>query len=244
MKYNFNFKSYFELEKSYFWIASHLDTVMHFARPFLRLKENSKNLKILDAGCGYGHLTGFLKPWGQVYMVDADAGAVDFCCRNQSRLVQQALANKLPFKDNTFDFIFSLDLIEHTRDDLSVMRELYRVLRPGGILFITVPAFMCLWGPHDEKNEHFHRYSKKDIIRITKESGFKILRCHYFKFILFLPLWILRRAKIIGNRESGDFYAVPSVVNAILRIILKIETRLISLVGAPAGTSLIAVSVK
>jgi SAM-dependent methyltransferase len=177
-------------------------------------------------------------------MIDACDDAVTFCNKNYHGSVQQAVIQNLPFKDNIFDFIFSLEVIEHIRDDLSVMKELCRVLKPGGFLIITVPAFMCLWGFHDEKGGHLRRYSKSDFIQLSKKAGFKILTCSYFKTILFLPLLFLRHIKEICRHKSDDFYAVAPILNKLLHILLKIETRVISLWGAPVGSSLIVVLAK
>jgi Methylase involved in ubiquinone/menaquinone biosynthesis len=64
----------------------------------------------------------------------------------------------LAYPDATFDIVTALDVIEHNQDDLSLLREAYRVLKPGGYLVITTPAFMWLWSYNDVLNAHVRRY--------------------------------------------------------------------------------------
>lgn len=235
---------YLRLSESYFWVATQHEIVIKFVESLIKTYKRAAPLKILDAGCGNGNLIAHLSQFGQVTGIDASKEAVDFCQKEHSAYVQQALIQKTPFSDNAFDFILCVDTIEHIEDDFGAMRELYRILKTGGFLIITVPAFMCLWGPHDEKQGHFRRYIKPDFCNLAQQAGFKIRKCSCFKSIFFLPLLFIRLFKKIINRQSDDFYNPSFIVNQLLRLLLSLEIRILSFIDIPIGTSLIAVLYK
>lgn len=214
---------------------------MKFAKPLLAAKSRRNKLTILDAGCGRGELLDFLIPWGEVTAIDAFDYAVDFCRRHYNANVHKMLIQDMSFESNSFDFIFCVDAVEHIKDDLAAMKELYRVLKPQGFLIVTVPAFMSLWGYHDKNEGHVRRYTAATFRQLSHQAGFEIEQCRYFKFSYFLPLYLLRRYKIFVHKRSDDFYKVNPFVNRILSIILKAEATIVRKVRFPFGCSLIAV---
>ena len=70
----------------------------------------------------------------------------------------------MPFDEACFDLAVSLDVIEHLEDDLGALRELRRVVAPGGALLVTVPAYQWLWSGHDEINHHHRRYNRRTLL--------------------------------------------------------------------------------
>lgn len=242
MKYSLkNQFGYYRLKKSYFWIAAHRRIVLKFVKSLLEAKRKLSKLKILDAGCGRGELLDLFIPWGEVTAVDVSEDAVDFCRKKYNVQSHRMLIQDMSFADNSFDFIFCIDVIEHIKNDFVAMKELYRVLKPDGFLIMTSPAFMSLWGYHDEEQGHFRRYTTSKFIQLSNQAGFKIKKCCYFKFLLFLPLYFIRRFKTIIRHRSDDFYQVNHVINKILSILLEIEATIISKVSLPIGSSLVAV---
>ena len=98
--------------------------------------------------------------------------AVAFCHqrgRNEVALVPPGAP--LPFADDAFDLVTTLDVIEHIDDDVAALRELRRVLRPGGRLLVAVPAFMFLWGKQDEVSHHRRRYTAASLARRARRRG-------------------------------------------------------------------------
>lgn len=235
---------YYELGETYFWLASHYDIVMAFAKPLLRDRRRSQKLTILDVGCGPGNLISRLLPWGEVIGADASADALTFCQQEHNVQVKPILTKELPFADNTFDFIFAIEVLEHIEDDISAMKEIYRILKPNGFLIATVPAFMFLWGAHDESYGHFRRYTKRQFCQLAVTAGLTVEKSRYFKLLFFLPLLILRVMKKATNKKKDDFYAVSPTLNKLFRQLINAETPLVSNLKFPVGTSLISIIYK
>lgn len=234
-------RRYYELQGAYFWVAAHYDCVMAFAQPYLRARSGEGAIKILEVGCGTGNMTGRLKSWGEVTGVDASRNALSSCRERHGIRAEEASADNTPFDHHTFDFVFAVEVIEHIRSDEQVVKEFYRILKPGGYAIATVPAFMCLWGSHDEMVGHFRRYRKSDFARLAAQAGFKIVKVRYFNSLLFAPMWILRRIKKIMRSRTDDFYRTRPFVNRLLYGMLKIEIPVASTISLPFGTSLVAV---
>ena len=232
---------YYELGESYFWFSAHYDIVMAFSEPLLERRRRLGKLKILDAGCGPGNLISRLLPWGDVIGTDASSDALAFCQRKHAVQVEQTPIKDMPFADNTFDFIFALEVIEHIEDDLGAMRELYRILKPNGFLITTVPAFMFLWGSHDEKFGHFRRYTKSNFCRIAVRAGLTEQKSRYFKILFFLPLLLLRRFKKYTAIKADDYHKVNPFINWLFRKLINAEIPIISFIDLPLGASLISV---
>jgi SAM-dependent methyltransferase len=122
-------------------------------------------------------------------------------------------AMRLPFGAGSFDVVLALDAFEHFEDDVAAMRETLRVLRPGGLLVCTVPAFMALWSPHDEAYHHHRRYRRPLLVERLGAAGYRIERSSYSSMALFLPVLALRRwrrwrGEKPGESPSSDF-SVP-----------------------------------
>lgn len=149
-----------------------------------------------------------------------------------------------------WDVIFLLDVIEHLDDDLSAMKQVYKALRPGGLVFVTTPAFQRFWSYNDDLSHHKRRYVRGDYQRLAQNSGFTLLKARYFMFFL-SPALILSRLRTpkIKDMSPEDIqahlaktHAVPStLVNETLALIFNAETPLGWYLPFPWGTSVLGV---
>jgi SAM-dependent methyltransferase len=152
---------------------------------------------------------------------------------------------QMPFESDSFDLAVCLDVIEHLEDDRGALRELRRVVAPGGWLLVTVPAYQWLWSGHDEINHHFRRYTRATLQRVAEQAGWQQVRNTHFNSLL-LPaavlLRILDRFSRKPTESSLDLWVPPQPLNWLLERPLLLEASLIGRGGRiPAGLSLLAV---
>ncbi|GIW85955.1 MAG: hypothetical protein KatS3mg108_0279 [Isosphaeraceae bacterium] len=143
-----------------------------------------------------------------------------------------------------FDLIVALDVLEHIEDDQTAARALAGMLRPGGWLVVTVPAFGVLWDRHDEINEHWRRYTVGGVRGLLEGVGLRVERARYLYRLLFAPKWVVAR----WNRWWGRGRPVaqhgvpPGVWNRLLEWVCVGEDRLLRGLPVPFGTSALAVA--
>src|ERR1043165_5867137 len=98
--------------------------------------------RILDVGCGTGANLLMLSKYGEAEGVDISEDALSFCRERGLDKVRLGAGEQLPYEDATFDLVTALDVVEHMDDDLAGLREMRRVLRPGGRALLFVPTLM------------------------------------------------------------------------------------------------------
>jgi SAM-dependent methyltransferase len=201
--------------------------------------------RILDAGCGSGRNMVELARHGTVTGVELADASVALARERGAGEVIAGSVLEMPFEADSFDLAASLDVIEHLEDDLAALRELRRVVAPGGSLLVTVPAYQWLWSGHDEINHHFRRYTRRSLQRAGEEAGWHQVRTTYFNSLL-LPAAILLRVLDRFSRKttesSLDLWVPPQPLNWLLERPLQLEAAMIGRGGRiPAGLSLLAV---
>jgi len=231
----------FEHETENWWYRVRRTLAMHLLRTYAP----ASHPKVLDIGCGTGLLLKELSAVADAYGVDMSPVAVDFCHQRGLSNVMQTDGVSLPFPDATFDAVFALDVIEHIDDDTAAVREMKRVLKPGGVAIIFVPAFMSLWGKNDELGQHRRRYRLPRIVSLFTDAGYQTLRASYFNFFLFLPILVVRRiiAPLV-SRQGSELEQSGAVTNAILHRIFDAEFSLLKHVNLPFGVSAFLVAKK
>jgi SAM-dependent methyltransferase len=201
--------------------------------------------RILDAGCGSGRNMVELARHGTVTGIELSQTSVSLARERGMGEVIAGSVLEMPFEADSFDLAASLDVIEHLQDDLAALRELRRVVAPGGSLLVTVPAYQWLWSGHDEINHHFRRYTRRSLQRAGEQAGWHQVRTTYFNSLL-LPAAILLRVLDRFSRKttesSLDLWVPPQPLNWLLERPLQFEAALIARGGRiPAGLSLLAV---
>lgn len=199
-------------------------------------------------GCGTGTSLVYLARYGDVKGVDLDEEAIEYCHARGLENVQLGRAENLPFAAETFDLVTALDVIEHTDDDLVVLREFARVLRPKGSVLIAVPAYQALWGRQDEISAHRRRYVASQLRDRLEAAGFTIRRLTYFNSVLFPAIASVRLVKRMLPREQelkSDFTVpAPGPVNGLLAGIFGAERFALKRFDLPFGVSLLALAAK
>jgi SAM-dependent methyltransferase len=220
---------FFSLGESYFWFAAQNDLVVRRLRPHLEAMAASvapRRLRILDVGCGPGNTLRRLAPFGELYGFDYSLDALAFARTKGICHVIAGDSVALPIASGAVDCVVGLDVLEHVEDDGRLLDEIVRVLRPGGLFFFTVPAFMALWRYHDEAYGHFRRYTKAGFSQRVRHAGLDIVACQFFKCVFFPPLWVLavlERRGWIPRRDN--FFSVPGWLNRLMTATIIWEDR-------------------
>lgn len=204
------------------------------------------NQVILDVGCGAGKNIEELQPIGRVVGVDIAQEAVEFCKKRGLKHVVVGDVTRLPFTDEKIDVVTALDVVEHV-DEFLALREIKRVLKPNGIVIITVPAYQWLWSQWDVVLHHRKRYTRQALEKVLHDAGFHIQKLSYMYAFLILPVYLVRLfKKLFGKKETyeSDFKLGSQLVNRILFAAALLEQRYIKRYYMPFGTSIICVAQK
>ncbi len=211
------------------------------------LPQTGSTLKILDAGCGTGAVMKYLCRYGEVIGFDYAAEALRFSQkRGHARLIQASVL-EIPFAHELFDLIVSFDVIcERGVHDEQALSEFARILKPGGLVMLRLPAYDWLRGKHDVATHIFHRYTRDEIGAKLRRGGFTPLRLSYANMFLF-PIALAKRLGerlFAPNQTGSDLTLDPGPLNRILGAILSAEAPLVSTVGLPFGLTVVALARK
>jgi SAM-dependent methyltransferase len=159
-------------------------------------------------------------------------------CRDLPVVRADALA-AFPCADEVFDAVILLDVLEHLVDPHCLLDETHRVLIPGGVVVIMVPAGPELWSYWDGMHGHQRRYTRASLAA-TFGPGWRRLALEYSFSWMYPVVWSFRRLMENRRRSSAhsDFIEVPRVVNSMQVLLGKIEGWAQRLVPAPIGTTL------
>jgi ubiquinone/menaquinone biosynthesis C-methylase UbiE len=233
------YQKMYDLEDRYWWFVGRRNLALGL------LRKAGVTGNVLDLGCGTGVVLGELQKWCTPTGLDMSALALGFCQkRGQSRLVQGD-GQHLPLAGNQFDAVIGLDIFEHIPDDRLAFAETFRILKPDGVLVMSVPAFKSLWGPHDVALMHFRRYRRGELATKLEAAGFEVKQNTYSVFFLFPVVVIVR---FFEKRRKGEAKAnlvrVPRWLNSMLIGVQNAEAALIGACNLPWGSSVVTVARK
>jgi SAM-dependent methyltransferase len=206
-------------------------------------------LRILDAGCGTGAaMTTYLARYGRVWGVDIAAPALQYCRRRGAVRTARASVMRLPFDAETFDLVTSFDVLyeQAVPSELTALREIRRVLVPGGRLLLRLPAYSWMRRSHDAAVHTRRRYTRREMESLFRESGFRSEQVSYANMLL-LPAALLRKlAESLAppDHPRSDLTFHPGFLNGPLRAILSAEAPWIARAGLPCGLSVVGVGCK
>ncbi len=151
----------------------------------------------------------------------------------------------MPFPGQCFDLVTALDVLEHVGDDHHGLREMHRVLRPGGQMLITVPAYQWLWSQHDVALDHFRRYTLGQVRERVQQAGFEIQRLTCCISLLLPAAVALRLSERLRRPTEGPHAALielPPWLNQLCLASVRLEAALLRWVSLPAGVSIVCLA--
>src|SRR3989344_5750290 len=259
----------FEVEDHHFWFrslhehvvrclkdalkrchAEHGRSMTGGASPFVWAQGDTRTLRILDAGCGTGGLAKQLMTLGDVEAIDSSPLAIEYCKKRGIKNAHQADLNTLTLPENTYDAITCIDVLYHReiRDPASVLHMFQKALKPGGVLFLHLPAYESLRSLHDTRVHTGRRFRMHEAKKLLRDAGLEMTHASYRLMFLFLPIVIMRHAssslRSAQHDRTSDLQRIHSLINTPLLWLSRMENALSRMLPLPFGVSLYAVAKK
>jgi SAM-dependent methyltransferase len=233
-------------EATHFWFRG----FRAFITPVVRdLAGGRRDLRIIDCGCGTGHnMRVVLEPYGRVVGFDLDEVGIALS-RALGANVVRANAAYAPFASESFDIATSFDVMQCLEPDAAVVREMARLVRPGGAVVVTMAALEMLRGDHSESWQEVRRYTPATARALLVQAGLRVERVSFLFGSLFPLMLTVRFAQRLlrpfrGHRPDTDIAIPSTLVNGLLTALVTAEARVASRVSLPVGSSLLVVGKK
>lgn len=236
------YQDMFENEDRQWWFVARRGILSKILDAYLR-SEGKDRPQILEVGCGTGGNLKLLSGYGNLHAVEYSEEARALAegrgiCPIQSGFLPDGL-----HLDRKFDWICLLDVLEYIDDDLKALQTLKSLLKPGGRLLLTIPAYKYLFSYHDIEVENKRRYDQKEMLELVRKADLKLLYSTYFNTILFPPAAGARLAgKWFKIRGNSDVSTPSPRLNALLTKVFSAEGYFIPRISLPYGLSILMVA--
>ena len=230
-----------EVADTHWWYRSRRAWLHQELRPRLARGERA-----YDIGCGTGDAMATLADLGAAPVAGTDLSEHVLgwvVQRDHPPTVLKSLAERLPFADRSASTLISMDVIEHLDDDVVALREYRRLLKPGGTIFLTVPAYQWIWSEHDDRAAHRRRYSRQRFTTAVLAAGFEVDRVTYF-FSFLVPVAALVRKTPLRRffpATDEEASAMHPALDKVLAALARLERRIGARFDLPFGLSILLV---
>jgi len=245
------YRQFLELERTHWWFRGRRSVYLGLLRQHLAGRRPARTL---DLGCGMGgFLPGLDELCDEVHPSDISVESLVHCRERGFADGVCGSGYALPYADASYDLVCMFDAIEHIPDDERVMREVARVLRPGGLVLVTVPAYQFLYANNDRIAQHQRRYTRASLRRVFEQAGLVVERnthANVFLFPLILPIVLSIKLieKLHPRTEESDHtnltWPIPGVVHGLLHGVFAAELPFSRRFDWPAGHSIAALARK
>ncbi len=234
------------VEATHFWFRG----FRRFVTPAIReIAGTRRDLHLLDCGCGTGHnLATLLRPYGRACGFDLTPTGL-LLARKAGLPVARADMSAIPFLSSRFDVVTSFDVMQYVTDDAAVLKEMARVLKPGGGLVLTASAMDVLRGGHAGTWPEVRRYTTTRMRDIVEGAGLRVIRLTYLFAVLFPAMFAARRLSRAGEagvagREDWEMNVPAAPINGALTLMLRGEAAVSRHIPMPVGSSVLVVASK
>lgn len=239
-----SYDSHLRNQNDHWWFNGRQEIIEDFFRSH---EAQVKGGHVLDIGCGGGRLLNYLCTLGSIQSLDMEPTIVEHIKKTFGPNIGTlgSLPNNIPFPNSSFNLATLFDVLEHIPDDKAGMKKIHDLLKPNGLILLTVPAFKKLWSYHDEQSHHLRRYDANSIKTLLEECGFNVLRLSYFNTLLLPFILFFRFFRKLNTHDSlkmkNDMDYARKGMGKFLEIIFKKEKYLLRYGSLPFGLSLIVV---
>ena len=239
------YEIFYHVEGTHWWFTARRRIILNLLKRYLPLRQGvSGRTTVCDLGTGCGYN---LKTFGEFYNavgMDFSLEAARFASKCDTRVILGRLPDEVPFADSSFDVVLLLDVLEHIEDDVASLRAAARLVRPGGLVLCTVPAYQWLWDQNDDYFHHYRRYSLGQMRTLAESAGLTLLLASYYNAFLFPPrvainLW---RKFIRSPEKPPGLSLLPKPLNQVFSAILGSERFILPYVRFPFGSSIVCVA--
>lgn len=206
---------------------------------------------MLDCGCGTGANLEMLSAYGSVQGFDLTLKGLELAKEMGRRPLVRASIGAIPFQDQTFDLVTCFDVLYALPDSVerSAVREMQRILKPGGHALINVAALELLRGAHSALSDERRRYTTHSLRALLEGAGFEVLRVSFVfasVFPLTLAVRLVQRALGGGNAAASEFdITVPAApINGVLTALVRMEALALRVANMPIGSSVLCLARK
>lgn len=239
------YQTMFEVEDRHWWYTAKQQIVLNLLHRYLPAANGSRP-RVADLGCGCGAMLARLNGGFDAVGIDGSPHAIEFCVQRGVRAELGNFSAGLSLTGGQFDAVLLLDVLEHLEDDRAAASQAVSLLRSGGILIATVPAYQWLWSYWDDLHHHFRRYNRRQLGELFKGAGLRVDLLSYANTALF-PVAATVRMMQKKSRPVDPKAAmrVPSApVNWALKTLYSSERHILGRVPLPFGLSVISVAIK
>lgn len=193
-------KNCFELEDSSFWFIHRNQCILQMARKFC------PDALFFDIGGGNGYVAKGLEDHGfKTVLIEPGLAGCQNARKRQLRTIVCSTLENASFKKNSLPTVGLFDVVEHIENDQAFLESITAFLKPGGFVFITVPAYQALWSNEDKDAGHFRRYSLHQLEQVIRKAGLQVRYSSYIFSILPLPVFFFRTLpSIFGMNKHSD----------------------------------------
>lgn len=224
-------------QPDYWWYRARSALLEEALGPYL-----GQPTSLLDVGSADGPSVGWMRGAHRRFTIDVHLRGL----QPGEGVCASALA--LPFCDGVFDVVGAFDVLEHCQPESLALREMKRVLVPGGRLLIAVPAYQWAWTDHDVAAGHYRRYTRRRLVGAIDNAGFHVERVTY-AFTTVFPFFVADRVvRRLRPRNSGDpeqrLTPVPAALDRVLLGLTGVERRIMRRRDLPFGSSVFLAALK
>ena len=234
-----------DVELTHWWYQATRTLLRQFIISELPKDEQSSSRRFLDAGCGTGATGAWLADFGSVIALDTEREALDLYCQAHPEV--QLIHGDISAIDLPDDFVDSalcVTVLYHgeVSNPAAAVREMARVVKPGGLVCLMEPGVRSLRRSHDQVTHAARRFSRRDLEQLAQQANLDIVRSTGAYSFLIPPAWL--KSKIEKREPTSDLDNNASGLFGILGFIARIERQLLRVVSLPFGLSVIVIARK